>query len=97
MSCRLLEAVHVRDVRVIQRRERTSFAFEPREPVGIAGDRIWQHFDRDVSFELAVVGAVHLAHTAATERRDDFIRADPRARGESHLGSGLYLLRDTRK
>jgi hypothetical protein len=36
------------------------------------------------------VDAVHLAHAAAPERRDDFIVADPRARTESHLGSGVY-------
>ena len=36
----------------------------------------WQHLDRDVAAELCVGGAVHLAHAAGSERRDDLEGAE---------------------
>ena len=50
----LLQAVDVRDVRVVQRREHFRFALKPREPVGVSGERRGQHLDRDLPFELGV-------------------------------------------
>ena len=35
----LLEAVDVGDVRMVERRERLGFALEPRQPLGVAGER----------------------------------------------------------
>ncbi len=36
----LLEAVNARDVGMIQRGEQLRFALEPREPVGVLGERV---------------------------------------------------------
>jgi len=46
---------------------------------------------RDRSFQPRVARAIHLAHAAGAERRLDFIRAEFRARGQSHNWVGLYL------
>ena len=47
----VLESVDVRDVGVIELRERVRFAREAREPVGIGGKRCRQDFDGDVAIE----------------------------------------------
>jgi hypothetical protein len=45
----LLEPVNLRDVRVIEGRERLRFALESRQPIGVAGKRLGQDLDRDVA------------------------------------------------
>ena len=65
-----------RDVRMIQRRERLRFALEPREPLGIGGERLGQDLDRDVATELRVARAIDLAHAAGPEGGEDLVRAD---------------------
>ena len=66
------EAVDVRDVRMVQRREGLRFACEPREPIGIARERVGQDFDRDVAIQLRVARAIHLAHAAGAEAQRGF-------------------------
>jgi hypothetical protein len=68
----LFEAVDLRDVRVIQRRQRFRLALEPHQPIGIAGERFRQHLQRDVAIEFAVARPIHLAHSACPERAEDF-------------------------
>ena len=48
----LFEAVNVRDVRMVERRERLRFAREPREAIGVVGERVRQDFECDVAVEL---------------------------------------------
>ena len=67
-AARLLEAVNVRDVRVVQRREQLRFAAETREALGIVRDRWQQDLDGDVAIQLRVVGPIDLAHAADAER-----------------------------
>ena len=43
------EAVDVRDIRVIECRQRLRLACEPPEPVGVAGERIGQYLQRDIA------------------------------------------------
>ncbi len=47
---------------------------------------------RDVALQPPVAGAVDLAHPAGAKRRDDFVRTDPGAWSERHVGEprGLY-------
>jgi hypothetical protein len=52
------------DVGMIQRRHRSSFAFEAREPFRIGGDVSMQDFDRDVTPEPRISRAIDLAHPA---------------------------------
>ena len=47
--------------------ERLRFAREPREPFGIAGERVGQDLDRDVAIELRIARAIHLAHAAGAD------------------------------
>ena len=63
----VFEAVDVRDVRVVQRRQRLGFAGEPRQPFGVAGEEIGQHLDRDIAVERRVARPIDLAHPAGAE------------------------------
>ena len=72
-----LEAVDLRDVRMIERREHLRFALEPRQPIGIGRERVRQDLDRDVAIQLRVAGAIHLAHAAAPQERLDLADAEP--------------------
>ena len=75
----LLQAVDLRDVRVIQSGEGLGLALEPHQAVGIGGDRLGQHFERDVTFESQIARAIDLAHPAFAKLRDDFIGPEFRA------------------
>ena len=57
---RVLEAVNVGDVRVIQRGKQVGFPLEPRKSLGIVSKRVGQDFERDITPELCVAGPVHL-------------------------------------
>jgi len=89
----LFEAVDVRDVRVIDGRQRLRFAIEPREPVGVARERIGQDLQRNIAIELRISRAEHLAHPANTDARDDFVDAEARARSQSQLSARLHQRR----
>ena len=85
------EAVDVRDVRVIECRERLRFACEPREPVGVAGERIGQDFHRDIAIELRIARAEYLAHPAGADAGDDFVDAEARAGSESQTAGSIAV------
>ena len=61
---------------MIQRGEQFGFALKPREPIGIVGERVGQNLDRDLALQPRVARAIHLAHAACAEQRDDFVRPD---------------------
>ena len=85
---RLSTPVDLRDVRVIQRRQRARLALEARQPIRIGREQIGQHLDGDVALEPGVARAIHLAHSAGADRRDDLVDADAVTRGKAH-GSWL--------
>ena len=78
------------DVRMVQRGEDFGFALEAREPIGIAGERLGQHLDRDLAFQLGVRRAIHLAHPAGADLGGDFVRAEAGAWSYSQWSRGLY-------
>ena len=80
-AIRLLEAVNVGDVRMIQGCEDFRFTPESGQPLGIAGERCRQDLDGDFAFEVRVARAIHLAHAARAEQGDDLVGADARAGG----------------
>src|SRR5262249_31074773 len=82
----LLESVDLRDVRVIQRRQQPGFALEPCDPIRIGRNGTGQDLDRDIAIELAVPRTIDLAHTAAANRRDDFVRPESNACDQVHPG-----------
>jgi hypothetical protein len=80
------------DVRMVQRRNRARFLFETPQSVGIMCQCLWQHFDRDITPEPRVAGAVHLAHAARAQWSEDFIWPEFGASGECHSVGVNYSL-----
>ena len=80
------------DVRMVQRRNRAGLLLEATDAVGVRGQILWQHLDGDVAIKACVARAIHLAHPAAAEERDDFVRAEAHTRFQGHLNisSRLY-------
>ena len=60
----LLDTVDLRDVGMVECRQRLRLALEARPPLGIRGQQIRQDLDRDVAIELDVARAIDLAHSA---------------------------------
>jgi hypothetical protein len=50
-----LEAVDLRNVRVIQGRERLRFPLEPRQPLGFVRKRVGQNLDGNLSTKIGVI------------------------------------------
>jgi hypothetical protein len=85
----LLHAVERGNVRMVDRREHFGFAFEPRHPVRVGAEALADDFDRDAATELAVAGAVDLAHSARSDHVRNFVRAKPGAGRQRHEGAEL--------
>src|SRR5262245_19581454 len=81
------------DVRVVQRRDRARLAFKPPQPMGIGRERCRENLDRHVPAEPRVLREVHLAHSARTEQRDDFVRTQSAAGCQSHGVAWLFYWR----
>jgi hypothetical protein len=58
------EAVDVRDVGMVERRQGLGFAGEPRHAIEIAGERLGQNLQGHVAIQLRVACAIHFAHSA---------------------------------
>src|SRR5262249_47238842 len=72
----LLDAVDVRDVGMVQRRQDLRFAAEPRKTIRIVCNGGQQNLDGDAAIQLRIVRVIHSAHPAFTQLLDDAIRAD---------------------
>src|SRR5262249_47822584 len=70
-----LDVVNRCDVGMIERCKDFSLALETAHARRVARKSIRQELDRDLAFELGIAGAVHFAHSALTEKSDDFERA----------------------
>jgi hypothetical protein len=81
---RLLESIHVGDVGMIQRREGLRFALEARQTFGVLRERVWYHLDCDVATQARITRAIHLAHSARANGREDLICAKTGAVGQRH-------------
>ncbi len=55
-TTRFLEAVNVRDVGMVQRGKRLGFPCEPRQSIGVAGERVGQHLERHVAARASCRG-----------------------------------------
>ena len=73
----LVEAVHLRDARMVQRCEHLRFTLEAGQTLGIRGQRGRQYFDGDLAVEPHINRTVDLAHPAGAEHTDDLVGADP--------------------
>ena len=69
---------------MIQRRERLRLALEPRQALGVRGERVGQDLDRDLAAERRVRRPIDLPHPAFADLRGDFVDAEARAGSEGH-------------
>ena len=69
----LADVVHAADVLVGDLARDAHLVVELREARGIGGDGLGQELQRHGLVEAQVVGAVHLAHAAASEQADDAV------------------------
>ena len=86
------QVVNLTDVRMVQRRNRARLLLESTDAVRVRGQFLRQHLDGDLPIKAFVTCAIHLAHPAPAEERDDFVRAEARTRLQGHLNisSRLY-------
>ena len=78
------------EVGVAQRADRARLLLEAAQAVGVRGERR-QDLEGDLATEPRVARAVDLAHAARAEGAEDFVGAEPGARGQGH---GSLLARD---
>src|SRR6185503_1413130 len=64
------------DVGMIQRGRGARFLFEASQSIFVGRERSGQEFQSDFAKEPFVFREVNLAHSAATDERDHFVRAD---------------------
>ena len=85
------DVVDGKDVRVIQRRCGACFLLEASHGVGPRERGRREYLDRDGPVESNVRRTVYLAHAARREKRDDSVRTQGGAGGESH-GNPLRII-----
>ena len=69
---------------MVERAGRAGFLLEATKTVRIVGMRGRQDLDRNLPAQARILGAIHLAHCAGANCRDDLIGAEPRAWIEFH-------------
>jgi hypothetical protein len=84
------DVVKGRDVGMIQCGSGARLLLEACEAFVIERQTGRQDLDRHFASESRVSRAIHLAHAAGTERRDDFIWAETIAWGEAHEAEPLW-------
>ena len=83
-AVRVLEAVDLGNVRMIEGREHLRLALETGETIGVGCESVRKDFYRDVAQQLRVAGFVDLAHPPRAYGGQDFIDAQTGTRGEEH-------------
>ncbi|MCX6545199.1 MAG: hypothetical protein NTV05_12425 [Acidobacteria bacterium] len=96
-AVRLLEAVDRGDVRVVERRQRPRLAVDACQAAGVARELGRQRLDRDVAAELAVVGAVHLAHSAGADEGEEVVGPELAADQRTAIGHRGVQLEERRR
>ena len=80
-----LEAVELRDVRVVQRSEDLGLTLKPRHAFGIVSEVARENLDRNGAAQLRVAGAIHLAHPTGPKLELYLVHAETRARSKGHF------------
>jgi hypothetical protein len=70
-------------MRMVQAGNCSCFALETLAQFSSIGEVIGKNFDGDDSVQTGVPGAVHLAHPACADGREDFVRAQALASADS--------------
>ena len=76
LARRLLYAMDVRDVGMIERRQDVRLALEPGTALGIAMKGVGKDLDRDVAMQPGVACAIDLTHSAFAQLGEDPVRTD---------------------
>jgi hypothetical protein len=72
-------------------RDGARFTVEAFAELGVGGQRLGEHFDRDGAIETRVSAFVHLAHAARADLRGNFVDAQPGTGDEGQTCvRGLY-------
>src|SRR5208337_138611 len=80
----LSDVVKVADVGMAQRRDGAGFPVEALASLGIFGKMGGENLYGYGAVQARVAGAVHLAHAACAERRDNLVRTELLTRGKPH-------------
>ena len=80
----LFNSVDLRHVGMVEHGQGARFALEPGKAIGVLGEGIGQHLDRDQAVELGVTRLVHLAHPAGANGGEDLVGAEFGACGQGH-------------
>jgi hypothetical protein len=60
---------------MVERGEHLRFALEAGQSVSAVCERVGQDFDGDLAIQLAIAGAIHLAHPPGAEQADDLLES----------------------
>jgi len=69
---------------MVERREDLGFPLEPRKPILIRRECLWQDFDRDVALQPGVMRPLDLPHAADSQGGQHLVRAETSAGEERH-------------
>lgn len=72
----IFNPINLGDIGVIHRRQYFGLALEPRHAFAVVREGFRQDLDRDVALEPGIPRAVNLAHSAGTDRPEDFLRTE---------------------
>ena len=75
-AARFLEPVDRGDVRMIQGGEDLRLAFEARQALGVARERLRKRLDGDLAVEPRIARLVDLSHSSRAQRRKDLVRTE---------------------
>ena len=88
----LLDAVDLRNVRVVQAGEHLRFPLEPGEPIRVSGEGVGQDLQRDVTAQLGVGGAIDLAHPAFADEGGHVVMAEATTWTQGHQLADFQLV-----
>jgi hypothetical protein len=60
------------------------FALKPRAQIRVRGEMTRQYLDGYYTIEASIFNAVHPAHTAGADRRENLVSPEVRTNGEGH-------------
>jgi hypothetical protein len=77
------------DVGMLKLGDDLGFAFDAGAQFSACHQLRVQNFDRNRAVQSRVARTIHFAHSARAERRFDFVKGRPCARGQSHVSAQL--------
>ena len=83
----VFQSIDRADVPMVEGRQHTSLALEPRDPIRVAGQTAGQDLEGDVAAQLHVPRAVDLSHSAHANQGGDLVRTESGACRERQVES----------